>query len=50
MFDGFGEPKKVFMRTDAPDTSVINLGSGVLDGNFREDAEVILLDATVVVK
>ena len=51
MFDGFGEPREVYMRTDSSESmSVINLGSGVLDGEFREDAEVILLDATVVVE
>ena len=50
-FDGFGEPEQVYMRTDSSESmSVVELDSGVLDGNFREDAEVILLDATVVVK
>lgn len=50
-FDGFGEPKEVYMRTDSSECmSVINLGRGILDGDFREDAEVILLDATLVVK
>lgn len=49
IFDGFGEPKKVFMRTDSSEyMSVVDLDSGTLDGNFREDSEVILL--TLVVK
>lgn len=50
-FDEFDEPVEVYMRTDSSESmSVVKLDSGVLDGNFRDDVEVILLDATVVVK
>lgn len=51
-FDDFVKPsKEVYMRTDSSECmSVVELDSGVLDGNFRDDAEVILLDATIVVK
>jgi len=51
-FYDFGEPgKEVYMRTDSSEYhSVVKLDSGVLDGDFRDDVEVILLDATVVVK